>query len=75
MQRVSTTKLGRWDIWMVAVGVYCRAIHVNGTRMELVRRSIKFLRLYNPILKSTDAKAFHGWRQDQPSSHENNVSH
>ena len=35
----------------------------------------RFLRFYNPISTSIDAKAFNGWRRDQPSAQEDNVSH
>ena len=33
------------------------------------------MRLYNPISKNIDTKAFHGWRRNQLSSQEDNVSH
>ena len=39
------------------------------------RRNRRFLRLYNPISTSIDAKEFYGWRQDQPSAQEDDVSH
>ena len=42
---------------------------------RLTRGNRRFLRSYNPISASIDARAFYGWRRDQPSSQEDNVSH
>ena len=48
-------------------------VRIDGSR-RLTRRGRRFLRLYYLILTSIDTKAFHGWRQDQPSSQEDNES-
>ena len=49
-------------------------VRIDNSR-RLARRNRRFLRLYNSISTNIDAKAYIGWRQDQPSSQEDNVSH
>ena len=48
-------------------------VKIDGSQ-RLTRRNRRFLNLYNSISTNIDAKAFCGWRQDQPSSEEENVS-
>ena len=38
-------------------------------------RNRRFLRMYNPVSTSIEAKALHGWRGNVPSSQEGNVRH
>ena len=49
-------------------------IRIDGSR-RMTRRYRRFLRLYNQISTSIDINAFHGWRQDQPCSQGDNISH
>ena len=41
---------------------------------RLTRRN-RFLRTYKPVSASIEAKAFHGWRGNLPSSQKGNVRH
>ena len=49
-------------------------VRIDGSR-RLTRRNRRFLRMYNPVSTSIEAKAFHGWRGNLPSSQEGNVRH
>ena len=49
-------------------------VRIDGSR-RLTRRNRRFLRMYNPVSTSIEAKAFHGWRGNLPSSQKGNVRH
>ena len=49
-------------------------VRIDGSR-RLTRRNRRFLRMYKPVSTSIEAKAFHGWRGNLPSSQEGNVRH